>query len=866
MGSFWVFSHRNWNLTAAVVGVLLVAYIGFLLGSNYLYQVELQKATLEQLVQDNEKRATAVGYFYTERKNDLRDLASNRAIAIFFENKALGMSMQYGLRASLVGITQIFDRLLKDKTLGGDSVYTRMVFLSEIGEVLVDCRLEGAKFTELKDWHGLLTPEESDATIMVKREPSADVLITIPYFFKSEYAGQIVAWVSPKTVYEHLIEVSTGLSRRLVFMVAFGGKVLVSSDTPADFEFSKLPDLKDFSSGKVHHFNLISRNGQKEEMLICIVPVGATPFSLVSIFPAAEVFGGTSPWKLPLAMAGLSLFLLLGMAYAWRTNARNLVLRANLEVAAKSKRAVEEKNQQLVREIAERKRVEAALSESEERYRRFFEEDLSGAFITNPEGLILACNPAFAEIFGFASVKDAKLVRVEQLYLEPEKRQLFLKTLIRERRLVNYESEYRRLDGATIQTVENVSGTFDENGELIEIKAFIIDHTERRKLEAQLRQSQKMEAIGTLAGGIAHDFNNILTAIVGNAEMALYKAPEGDRVRHNLEQVLKAGNRARDLVRQILAFSRQSKQERKPLQPSLIVKEALKLLRASLPTTIEIRQNIAADSAMILADPTQIHQVLMNLCTNASYAMRDKGGALEVSLKEVDYRSSALLQNYDMKPGRCVQLTVSDTGCGMDKNVLKRIFDPFYTTKGPGEGTGMGLAMVHGTVKSHGGAISVESEVGKGSRFDLFFPIVHSAVHEVHDDRLPVPKGGNLERILFVDDEDLVLNTGQQMFEFLGYEVITKGSSLEALAAFELEPYKYSLVITDQTMPRMTGAELAKELLQIRPEIPIILCTGFSEIIDQEIARSLGIREFVMKPFVFSELADIARKVLDEKA
>lgn len=866
MGSIRVFSRRNWNLTAAVVGVLLVAYIGFLLGANYLYQVELQKATLEQLVQDNEKRATAASYFYSERKNDLRDLASNRAIAIFFENKALGMSMEYGLRASLLGVSQIFDRLLKDKTLGGDNVYTRMVFLSDSGEALVDCRLEGAKFTEVKDWHGMLTPEQSDATILVKREPSAEVLITIPYFFKSQYAGQIVAWVSPKTVYEHLIRMSVGLSRRMVYMVAFGGDVLVSSDSAADFEFSRLPNLRNVENGKIQRFTLLSRNGQNEEMLICIVPVAATPFSLVSVFPAAEVFGGASPWKLPLAMAGLSLFLLLGMAYAWRTNARNLMLRANLEATARSKRAVEEKNQQLVREIAERKRVEAALSESEERYRRFFEEDLSGAFITTPEGRILACNPAFAEIFGFSSVEEAKAARAEELYLEPEKRQQFLQTLIHEKKLVNYESEYRRLDGATIQTVENVSGTFDENGELIEIKGFIIDHTERRKLEAQLRQSQKMEAIGTLAGGIAHDFNNILTAIIGNAEMALYKAAETDRVKHNLEQVLKAGNRARDLVRQILAFSRQSKQERKPLQLSLIVKEALKLLRASLPTTIEIRQSISAESAMVLADPTQIHQVLMNLCTNASYAMREKGGILEVSLKEVNYRSSALLQNYDMQPGRCVQLTVSDTGCGMAKNIIERIFDPFFTTKGPGEGTGMGLAMVHGTVKSHGGAISVESEVGKGSRFHLYFPMVKSVVHEEYDDRLPVPKGGNLERILFVDDEDLLLNTGQQMFEFLGYEVITKRSSLEALKAFALEPDKYSLVITDQTMPKMTGAELARELLQIRPEIPIILCTGFSEIIDQQTARSLGIREFVMKPFVFSELADIARKVLDGKA
>ena len=865
MRSMRLMSRTSWNLTAAILSVLLVAYIGFLLVAHYLSQTELQKASLAQLVQDSEKRATAVSYFYSERKNDLKSLQKSRAISIFFENKALGMSMEYGLRASLLGISEIFERLLHEKTLSGDYVYSRIVFIAQNGETLVDSHLDKSAGDDAGDWQSLLTPRQVDPAIMVKEyHGSLHVLASIPYFFKGEYAGQIVAWIRPQTVYNHLIRVDSGPSKRLVFAITSDGRRMLPKEADPSMQFSYLPNFGELEIDKIHDIDVKNRAGQKERILVCIVPIQDTPFRLVGIFPATEVFGTTEPWKLPVSMGFLSLFILAGMAYAWRTNSRNLMLRASLEATAKSKQEVEGKNQQLLKEIAERKRAEAALAESEERYRKFFEEDLSGAFIIDSDGRILACNPAFAEIFGFSSVESAQQLNANDVYPDPEKRQAFIELLKTEKKLINYESEYRRFDGKIIHTTENVIGTFNNDGELIEIKGFIVDNTERRRLEEQLRQSQKMEAIGTLAGGIAHDFNNILTAIIGNAEMALYRVSEDDRLQHNLQQVLKAGNRARDLVRQILTFSRQSEHVKKPFGLSLIVKEALKLLRASLPTTIEIQQDIQVESATILADPTQIHQVLMNLCANASYAMREKGGVLKVSLKNVKVRSSPRIRNLELPAGPCVELTVSDTGAGMDRSIAERIFDPFFTTKGLGEGTGMGLAMVHGTVKSHGGAIAVDSELGKGSSFHIYLPVVQSQVDEEPEETALLPEGKDLERILLVDDEDLILNTGQQMLEYLGYEVIIKKSSLEALKVFQLQPDQFSLVITDQTMPKMTGAELAKEMLRIRPEIPIILCTGFSEVMDQETAKSIGIREFVMKPFVFSEVADLARKLLDE--
>ncbi len=387
-------------------------------------------------------------------------------------------------------------------------------------------------------------------------------------------------------------------------------------------------------------------------------------------------------------------------------------------------------------------------------------------------------------------------------------------------------------------------------------------YEELRMTQRQLVQAQKMEAIGTLAGGIAHDFNNILTAIIGYTELAMEKVPEGNRVQANLQEVFRAGMRAKDLVQQILIFSRQSRQEQKPLQPDSVVKEGLKLLRASIPTTVEIRPNIERECGMVLGDPTQIYQVLVNLCANAAHAMSEKGGVLEVSLMNVDL-DAASAQHLDLKPGLYVRLTVSDTGHGMERAVMERIFDPYFTTKGPGEGTGLGLAMVHGAVKSHGGAIAVDSEPGKGATFHVYFPRMERSEAPEAEAAASVPTGN--ERILFVDDEKALVEMSKQMLESLGYKAAGRTGSIEALETFRAQPDKFDLVITDQTMPNMTGETLAKELLRIRPDIPIILCTGYSELITKEKARAMGIRELIMKPVVRSELARIIRDVLDSQ-
>lgn len=386
---------------------------------------------------------------------------------------------------------------------------------------------------------------------------------------------------------------------------------------------------------------------------------------------------------------------------------------------------------------------------------------------------------------------------------------------------------------------------------------------EKKNLEAQLGQAQKMEAIGTLAGGIAHDFNNILGAVLGNIELALLDLEKDNHLRRYLERTLKASERAVDLVKQILTFSRQGEKELRPLIVNPVIKEAMKLLRATLPAKIEIRQNISYDKYVVIADPTQIHQVIMNLCTNAAHAMRKTGGILEIGLSHTNISIDVPFYFPNLPPGPYLELVVRDTGHGIEPEVIDKIFDPFFTTKRAGEGTGMGLAVVYGIVKSCGGEIRVESEPGKRTAFFVYLPIViDKTVASEIENIISIPRGQ--ERILFVDDEEDIAQLTEDILSRLGYKVITEVSSLVALRVFRAKPDLFDLVITDMNMPNMTGIELAREMLKVRPDIPIILCTGFSELVTPEKAKSIGIRELMMKPIVMRQLAEAIRRVLDK--
>jgi PAS domain S-box-containing protein len=515
----------------------------------------------------------------------------------------------------------------------------------------------------------------------------------------------------------------------------------------------------------------------------------------------------------------------------------------------------------LQQEISERQRTEAALQSSEEQYRHLVENINDVIYATDAQGVFTYLSPAVEAQSGYTPAELIGHTFADYVYQEDRPRILnqFEKLLTGHLE----PSEYRMVTKAgAIRWIRSSSRCIYHGDQVVGVQGAYIDITEKRGLEEQLRQAHKMEALGTLAGGIAHDFNNILGIILGNAELALLNNPDGQPTRQLLEQIHQACMRAQTLVRQILSFSRKTPQELQLCHLGPIVQESLALLRTLIPTTIELRLDITATADVVLADPAQIHQVMINLVMNALQAMEDAGGVIEVSLVDLVLDEIAA-QHHELKPGSYVQLTVRDTGGGIAPAIMGRIFDPYFTTKEVGKGTGMGLAVVHGIVTHHGGAISAQSVLGRGASFQVYLP-----VREAEPILAPPPTvslASGQERILFIDDEQALVSMGKAFLESLGYDVVIETSSREALALFIRQPDGFDLVITDMTMPEMTGERLAKELRRIRPDIPIILCTGFSHHLNEEEAKAIGIGAFLMKPFGLREPAETVWTVLEKQ-
>jgi len=518
-------------------------------------------------------------------------------------------------------------------------------------------------------------------------------------------------------------------------------------------------------------------------------------------------------------------------------------------------------NQLLQQEIAERQRTEAALRSSEERYRHLVENINDVIYATDAQGIFTYLSPAVEAQSGYTPAELIGHVFADYVYQEDRQRilQQFEKLLAGHLE----PSEYRIVTKAgAIRWIRSSSRCIYQGDQVVGVQGAYSDITEKKWLEEQLRQAQKMEALGTLAGGIAHDFNNILSIILGNAELALLARPDRPPTRQPLEQIQQACMRAQALVGQILSFSRKTTQELQLCHLGPVVQESLALMRALIPATIDLRLNITATTDVVLADPAQIHQVVINLVMNAAQAMGYAGGVLDVSLVDLALDEMSA-QRHELKPGSYVRLTVRDTGGGIAPAIMGRIFDPYFTTKEVGKGIGMGLAVVHGIVTHHGGAISVQSVLGQGASFQVYLPVWEAEPLLASPPTVSLSSGQ--ERILFIDDEQAVVSMGKEFLECLGYEVVTETSSREALALFISQPARFDLVITDMTMPGMTGERLAKELLRIRPDIPIILCTGFSRHLNEEEAKAIGIGAFLMKPFMLRELAETVRTVLHKQ-
>ncbi|MEJ2661839.1 MAG: PAS domain S-box protein, partial [Desulfobacteraceae bacterium] len=525
----------------------------------------------------------------------------------------------------------------------------------------------------------------------------------------------------------------------------------------------------------------------------------------------------------------------------------------------------------VISDITHRTRAEKALLDNLTFMNTLIDTIPNPVFYKDIEGLFLGCNTAYAQTLGLPKeeILGRRLIDLQSsisddMALHFHQQDLLL---IGNPGIQTHESQVLCADNAQRDFVLFKATFNDTEGAVAGMVGIMLDITDlknaerrRRQLELQLQQTQKMEALGTLAGGIAHDFNNILAAIIGYTEIVVADTRPATPSHDYLKRVLAAGERARSLVKQILAFSRQGEMEPKPVQLKLIVKEVLKLLRASLPATIEIDQQIESDGA-VMADPTQLHQVMMNLGTNAGYAMAQTGGRLSVRLEEIRLEEDFTRLHTDLRPGVYLRLTVSDTGRGIDPENLTKIFDPFFTTKPKGEGTGMGLSVVHGIVTGLRGLIRVDSAPGKGARFQVYLPALQDGTAVPVDEAGTLPTGK--ERILFVDDEPFQTDMLKHLLGLLGYRVETRNTAVEALALFQQDPQAFDLVITDMVMPEMTGDELAARLLAIRPDLPIILATGYSQNITEVKAKAMGIKAFALKPLVIDELSRLIRRVLE---
>jgi PAS domain S-box-containing protein len=514
-------------------------------------------------------------------------------------------------------------------------------------------------------------------------------------------------------------------------------------------------------------------------------------------------------------------------------------------------------------DITERMKAQADLRESEEKYRSFFEELKDCVVVATPAGKIVEANRAAVELLGYDGREDLYRLDVSKdFYADPQDWDRFQTLITDSGSVENFEVVLKRKDGGRVTVLVSGNTVLDEEGKIIFYRVTVRDITDQRRLQDQLAQAQKMESIGTLAGGIAHDFNNILGAIMGYSELTLNDLPEGTEARENMSEVVKATYRARNIVRQILTFSRKSEESRSPISVPLVVKEVLRFIRASIPTTIEIRDDIDPDSGRIMGDSNQLHQVVMNLCTNAHHAMREEGGTLEVRLDRIVLDRHSAADPHGLAEGSYVRLSVSDTGSGMDAETIERIFEPYFTTKEKDEGSGLGMAVVHGIVKGYGGTVAVESTPGEGSTFIIYLPRIETSEDMEPAELGPLPRG--TEKVLFVDDEMPLARLGQKMLEKLGYRVDVTTNSAEALEKVRSDPQGWNIIITDQTMAGLTGSRLAAELLSIRPDLPIIICTGYSDIMDKEKAEKIGVRDYLMKPLDRAVLARTVRRALDE--
>ncbi len=853
---------RKRDVITLVVSLLVFGSLSFLLLLNYRSQLKLQEIALGQLRADTEKRAVALSYFFSERKNDLQNLVEYQALAAYFANQALGMSMKYGLWDSVYAIRRRFERFLKTRKLAGDRIYHSIAFVKEDGTPLVDLDPDSRGVPLRVD--RLLRPRQRGPAIrLISHEGRQRILIVVPYWFKNTLQGAIIAEIVPETLQHHLFTGANGPSHREMFLFSQAGRLIVpprSQGYPCPVVLMKrFPALL---AANLVHFRESVNGKELRKMLALRVRVAETPFHLVMVVPRVEVLGTIAPELLLFIMGTICILLTLGTVFLVRVHTRNLLLRVRLEEASKAKLALEQKNRELKTEVFERRQTERALRESEQRFRELAELLPETIFESDPEGRLTYLNQTAFTQFGYSHDDlDAGLKVFDLLAAEDQPRiRQAIQRIPPGGQTGLTEYTMKRKNGSTFPAILNMT-LVTRDGRPAGVRGVVIDVTVTKQLQHQLQHAQKMEAIGTLAGGIAHDFNNLLQAMHGYAEILQLRLEQRGDGCAELREIMSAAKRGGELTQQLLTFSRKIESNLRPVLLNEQIRKTYNWLVRTIPKMISVRLDLEEDLHVVLADPVQIEQVLLNLIVNAKDSMPD-GGEIEIRTAGVTLDADFCRVHPEAQEGGYVLMSVTDTGQGMSAEDQEHMFEPFFTTKEQGRGTGLGLAMVYGIVQNHHGFILCESRPGAGTRFDIYFPLVQSGEDCLRSDQpLTTLKGGE-ETVLVVDDERYVREFIKEMLENFGYRVILAASGEQALEIYTRQGNQIDLVILDIMMPGLGGYKCLREILKLDGDARVLMASGWSPDLRQRELLRLGAAGFIRKPFDSGQLLKAIRKIL----
>lgn len=860
----------------------LTGYLAFLLYSQYRSQSELRKYYLTRLLQDTEKRATAVSYFFSERMNDMVILAECRELSVYFENQALGMSMEYGLSASLQDAESAFRKFWEKRELSSKKIFSKVMFLESNGQKLIDVyEREAPRSAEQKGYWNQFVMKRGRTPGFFAEGHGKDsiIILSLPYLFKGKYKGQIIAWISPELVFRQFITESDAHGMHSETALLYRQHYLYTSEESQwAIPHDQLPPSEKLNKKEKYHFIVIDKKMGAREMNAYSTPVGDTPLSLVTFIPETDHSLVNSPELVMIITGGIGVIILFGAFIIIRTTMSNIILNTRLAEISIREKAIAEKNRSL-------RKLTAAL-----------EQSANSVVITDTDGVIEYVNPYFTQLTGYAREEvSGKFLSILNTDTESEETYVKMWQAITSGEQWSGELLMRKKTGELYWEFVSISPVKNDDGEIISCVAIRQDVTERKlaekkivklnaeleqrvqertaelksaneelraqivekhKIEEQLLRSSQLESLGILAGGIAHDFNNLLTAILGNASLAKMYADPSDKIHAKLEEVEKASIRARDLTQQLLTFSKGGAPVKKVTSITDVVRDSSQFTLRGSKSRCEL--SITEELWPVEVDEGQISQVIGNLSINADQAMPE-GGVLDIRAENVTLGKGQVVT---LQPGRYIRISITDSGIGIPKDHLSKIFTPYFTTKQ--KGSGLGLATSYSIVNKHGGLITVESEIGTGTTFHIYLPASEKEIRKKEKSSKTTITGNG--KILVMDDEEYIRNTAGEMLTSVGYMVGFANDGTEAIDLYiraKESGDPYDVIIMDLTIPGgMGGMETIHKLLEIAPDVKAIVSSGYANVPIMSVFKEYGFKGVIAKPYCTDELCKVVQNVI----